>query len=1146
MLKNSKLLKGITIALALVVVLGAGVALKLHANAQSKVIVRYVSDAGDNTTGMDEASAYTAIKNATAALAKTEIAPGTEVRIVVVNEVSVPDKAIDVTTLKDTQGGLVPITITSQYTDDPDNFANIRLCYPGTSTSPSGGSRSANVVNNVTFKDINLVAKVNDYYTNNEDTGNVKDLYRIVGFYTAGYNVVFDQCIFTTDLPDQITGYDVWTVYNSVISGVAEGSTSITFKNGDYSNVTTYPCNVEAPRWEFGLKAENATLGPVYLLSTNSKTATNNALRVTAEFTDCELLDFLPCRNLKSKTLADANFGVANGVEVTFNDTIIQGWQKKIDGLNAYTQLTMNLDLTYHFNGSTKANQTVYLAGSGSQLNGSFTSNINGATFGASYYLGAATIINGDVTHNVASGTFSSMFCGGNYSGTIYGDIVVNVSGGEFKDCYFGSGANAADQYVEGTITNNISGGTFLGQWYGGGGNGYTRDIVNNISGGEIRNHYIGGGGRKGKNTPVQNGTIINNISGGQIGVIKISTAGKQDTETNRGIYLGNYDGNSFAVINNISGGKLRATTYAGTFNGVAGTITTNISGTAEFVGYTVNELKAMGATQSVTATAAYFYGSSACADTSPITNNVSGGTFHGQFVGGSSDKVVGPITNNISGGHFLGASMSGGPFCSFLGGGYANASDAESITNNISGGIFEGNVYLGGRNTANKRAKTDPMLPVHSVISGGIFNGERLLLAMEQDLAASHASARLDIKPDESKNPLYFGCYNKGLETKKNNSYYTFDHLITYHGGQKPVLITHNTVLSGHTLEGTLNLVQTNYWSSSIAYLTLNSEIDASQILAVSANDGVTGTAKVTVGAQSKVTGASGTALVAPSIYGINFNVDYNLQINFFAPKAEVESYLDEVGALYYGASVAGKGVYSNTITDLSELPEVNGYVKFATGFGIPATRYGDIVTFCVAGNTLEYSVYELLEHGIASLSDDALVDLLKAINNYGAQSETLVKGSHSAINYYDEIAFTGSYAGKAVPQSLADGYQFIASGLSLGEEVSLNFYLDVPDGVNLSDLSFSASSAVGSFDPARISIRKVVGASYDAVVSLKIPINHMDEEFTLTVKNGDTALATCSNSILYACNYYLTQPDYADVAGALLAYIEKVEIAL
>ncbi len=1138
MLKNSKLLKGITLALALVFVLGAGVFLKLQADAQSKVIVRYVSDAGDNTTGLDEASAYTTIANATAALAKTEIAPGTEVRFIVVNRVSVPAKAIDVTVLKDTSGQMVPVTITSQHTDDPDNFADIHLCYPGTSTSPSGGSRSANVVNNVTFKDVRLVAKVNDFYTDNKDTGNVKDLYRIVGFYSAGTHVVFDQCIFTTDLPDQITGYDVWSVYNST-SSAAEGSTSITFKNGDYTNLTVYVADTVAPQWDFGITTENAVMGPVYLLSATETKTTNNALSVKAEFNNSELLDFLPCRN--------GNFGAANGVEVTFNDTIIQGWQKKIDGKNAKTTATLNLDIIYNFNGNTQVNQTSYTAGSGTTVNGNITSNVNGARFNSSYYLGAASTINGNVTHNITNGYFASMFCGANYTGTVYGDVVVNVAGGTFADCYFGSGANAADQHIKGTITNNISGGTFSGQWYGGGGNGTFCDVVNNISGGQFRNHFIGGGGRKGKNTPVQAGTIINNISGGEIGAIKINK-GKQDTETNRGIYLGNYDGNSTAVINNISGGKFRATTYAGTFNGVAGSITTYISGDAEFVGYTTSELQSMGATTSVVATAAYFYGASACADTSPIQNNVSGGVFHGQFIGGNSDKVVGNITNNISGGHFLGASMSGGPFCSFLGGGYANASDAASITNHISGGTFEGNVYLGGRNTANKRAATDPKLPVNSVISGGIFNGERILLAMEQDLAASHASARLAIKPDDSSNPLYFGCYNKGLEKKINNKYYTFDHKITYHGGEKPILIKNNTVLAGDELIGGIHLVQTASWTNNHAYLTIHSEIDESQVRFSSANDGVNGTAKITVGAQSKLTGANGTALKAPSLYGISFTADYNLRVNFFAPESEVEAYFAEMGNLYYSISVGGKTVFASTVTDLSQLDVENGFVKFSGNFGVPATKYGEKIAFSIAGNVSEYTVYELLEIGIQNVQDnDALVDLLKAIYNFGVESETLAAGSTTAGTYFDSITYTGTYNGAASTQSKADGYRFVASGLTLGEEVSLNFYLDLPAGVNLSDLEFTANSAGASLAASRVSVKQVVGASYDAVVSLKLPINRMDEVYTLTVASGDTELATCTNSVLYSCAGYIAQDNgYADVAASLLAYIEKAEAAL
>ena len=87
MFKNSKMLKGMFLALAFVLVLGAGVLLNLNANAEGNTVVYYVSDSGNNTTGKDAATAFHTFTAVTEEANKLNLAPGTELKIVVVDQV---------------------------------------------------------------------------------------------------------------------------------------------------------------------------------------------------------------------------------------------------------------------------------------------------------------------------------------------------------------------------------------------------------------------------------------------------------------------------------------------------------------------------------------------------------------------------------------------------------------------------------------------------------------------------------------------------------------------------------------------------------------------------------------------------------------------------------------------------------------------------------------------------------------------------------------------------------------------------------------------------------------------------------------------------------------------------------------------------
>ena len=162
MFKNSNLLKGVVFALALVLVLACGVLLNTDAVAETNTVVLYVSDNGNNTTGKDAATAFTSFIKATAAANEMQLAPGTELKIIVPDKVFVTDRYLDKNTVKDTAGNKVHITITSADAGSPATILHHHY-------NSSGSTSYEKIIlsNDITFKDIIISAQVQPYYQSN-------------------------------------------------------------------------------------------------------------------------------------------------------------------------------------------------------------------------------------------------------------------------------------------------------------------------------------------------------------------------------------------------------------------------------------------------------------------------------------------------------------------------------------------------------------------------------------------------------------------------------------------------------------------------------------------------------------------------------------------------------------------------------------------------------------------------------------------------------------------------------------------------------------------------------------------------------------------------------------------------------------------
>ncbi len=708
-------------------------------------------------------------------------------------------------------------------------------------------------------------------------------------------------------------------------------------------------------------------------------------------------------------------------------------------------------------------------------------------------------------------------------------ELVVNeFKGGTFADYVYCTTKNASTALTADIINSFYDGAIFNKRLYCGGLEGSCGSITNNFYGG-VYHAAVTGGGVNGSCE-----SITNNFAGG---VFKGEVYGVIEAVTNKKFTV-NGD-----VINNFSGGTFERMVIG------SGTVTSNGLIKNNFSGGTFKD---------------YVYALTKANQTClmDVVTNIYGGNFEGVFVGGSNKSQGGSVTNNVYGGHFMGILHPElGPL-SFVGGDWSNGSGKTVfVANNIYGGTFDNRVYLGG--FAGVVGK------VNSMIAGGIFNGDRLCASMYNNKSSTNCTeVTLDIRPDESDELLFFGCnYSPFGELDSNNkqTYASYglenpqkrpkDTIILY-GAKKPIYMAGESFLNFDEIRGEVTFIQTENWKDGNVYITVPAAKNLDMVTLLNVDAALTGSA--TVKAQSVVLENAGQnisctvlvgaanatapeAVVSPTLAGIKFVLDNNLQIEFYLDKTVLESYLANVGSFTYKITCGEDIIARGAITSIDEEEVVGNYVKIKADFSVAAFDYSKTLTLDFASNLVDYTIYDFLRGGIDNTVDNkALSDLLKAIYNYGVEAEILRYGS-SNIATYDGINYTGVYNGKASATSADAGYKFYATSLSIGKEVSLNYYLQA---ASVDDLDITAVSASGALDVSRIVVTPFAGNSrYNVVISLRLDIGSMEEEFTLSVKNASgTELATCTNSVANSCaSYIANNSEFASISKALLAYIEK-----
>ncbi len=489
MFKNSKLLKGVVLTLALVLVLSLGVVLKFHADASSNTAVYYLSKQGDNTTGKDEATAFTSFMTACETLSKEEFAPGTKIYFLVIDQVVCDTEEFNSHQVKDTDGNVITINVTSLFDDSAEDYAEIYLSYINMNMADS--SQRVIMNNSFYFKNINIFSHVHE----ERNSSNVR---RAVNrMYFNGNDVTFDNCVIRYD---DTTHTAEWFVYGTHVQDHVEtaASPTITFKDGDYSLFNFCLQDTINPNYDITINLENVNGNIIYLLGDTDGGIDFKAKSLSLNVTGC--YGNKPFAHIRP--VSNGQYMVSDGIEVNlFNGAQVNNIKSTSAARGAH------FDITYNFYPGCRvgyvAANPVELGPSGG-ITGNITNNFYGGTINGTVYAGGSstgtTNATGNITNNFYGGTFvSPVYCGG-HSGNYYGNITNNFYGGKFSDSVTCAGPKGNYGNVTNTYfapSSEYAGAVFQGGVYGvGGQQGHTtaKVVTNTYNGGTFKNVLYGAG----------------------------------------------------------------------------------------------------------------------------------------------------------------------------------------------------------------------------------------------------------------------------------------------------------------------------------------------------------------------------------------------------------------------------------------------------------------------------------------------------------------------------------------------------------------------------------------------------------------------------------------------------------------------------
>lgn len=1100
MFKNAKLLKSVTVALACALVLGIGLFVGLYyVGAAANTVTLYVSDQGDNTTGSDEASAFTSIMSATQAANKMALKPGTKLKLLVVERTTVTTSNL-AEQVYDTENNKVPVYIEGYgYDKDDGNRPEIYCTYRDTSNTNSY-RQWMHLGCDMEVYGVKFLSKVQD-----ETYGSKPSEHYCTRYLNAGgYYAVFDDVVFTTEDPANIKWELRADRYASASVIVrTEGHSGFALKNGDYTNCNIKITQYSTMNYDIDVSFENATLPTVNILAngtgyTGNPERDQKAKSITVTFGEGTKVTGDVVTNAD-----DGYYYVPDGITVNFKEgCVVEGAIAPKSDITAQTVVS---DHTFNYEGGTFKGDV--FSGFSGAVTGTLTNNVTGSkdklTIDGTFY-GAGKMISGAVKNNISSGKFATFYGGLGVSKTVNLAITNKISGdaeigtfygGSYRGSNTGSVHNIVDS--DDVTINSFYGGNAASSSYS-----HLYSLTNDISGGTFVSDFTSAWNHgKGVTDGYTTGTVTNNISGGTF---------KCD-------YRGAINGFVSAIENNISGGTFNKTFYGGASHTTSiVSIKNNISG-GTFAGAVYGGSKG------------YSSGAKVQTIENKLTDGVKISTFYGGSGSGSNPAPIGEITEGQGPAAGITNIIDNATITTFYGG-----SNTGAVTGNITTTVKDGiiSTYYGGSNTGAVTGN------IESTISGGAF----------ETAVYPGNKAVLNIKPDDSVAALTF----KGTVSNSTQNATT-----TIYGGNKPINLGSAASIYAEALAGEKNVVfcQTAQWTNGTTYVSLPSTVNTAKVFAVNRDADVSGSAEIVTSGSRKVlqgtTGNGSTLTTGTSkLNGYSFILENKLKVRFFIPLNQVQSYIDLTGNWSYSVTMAGQEIAAgSTFEAMTGAGDVQ-CATFVTDLGIAATDFDKKLVVTWSGNetVFEKSVYELLEGGIASSSTE-VADLLKALHNYGVEASNVFDGTATELKY-PNVTYTGTYNDAPARTSSEEGFEFFATSLSLDEEVSLNFYLKVADGVTADQMKFTVKNKAGNktLADSKISVTSADASEYDLIVSVKLDINEMADSYTLTAALTDgTVVATCTNSIASSCAGYITaNNNFAPVSKALLAYIEKAVAAL
>ena len=500
----------------------------------------------------------------------------------------------------------------------------------------------------------------------------------------AGYNdVVFDNVTFAHAGATPTTSSAWYVNATHVLGSVAipeGGNSSITFRNGDYTNITAtavYRANMVSPsvtdapsvhtkviiedgakmknlynRWgELGLGSSTVEIrgGTVttYYGTVNSTSANYSNYKGD--------INFVMSGGTVNKFVGTyaGTSSVHKTVEGNVNFTMTGGYIGGTDFmvLGNYADVTGNVNFTMH-GGDIHSNH-FYVVGQNSTVSGAVTNNVSGgiieirptADYNTITFGGRLNCTLGSVTNNISGGQFlivadatksdgksiiSGIYMGSVSSCTINGKVTNNITGGSFLPMNGkATGGYAALNFgvlsgaIKGGLYNNIIGGTF--------------EMGNTASGGFVFGAYSDStpvakivnvfGDKDSWQGPMFKGSALH-LGGraGAIGVTAKPTAMPAATECSDDVVISNTFYNGY-FASTIYAGPVTAESSSA-FNFVKGSIETNICGGVQL--------------QST------FYGAGTTDVYGKVTVNLKGGHLGNLYAGGNNATVYDGVELNI------------------------------------------------------------------------------------------------------------------------------------------------------------------------------------------------------------------------------------------------------------------------------------------------------------------------------------------------------------------------------------------------------------------------------------------------------------------------------------------------------------------